>query len=257
MGHLLVPAARPVPADRSGPPAPGPGARQPGRPGSPHRLRQRRLDDRGQATPLGAAILALALLVAASLGPVGRVLGDRTQARTAADAAALAGAAEGEDAADRLADANGAELLGFSRDGDEVVVEVRVGDVMAWASARGTRLPPTPAGPRPGVPGAVGGDRAGLAPAMVAALARADALLGRTVTVASGLRTRAEQQALWDRRHTNPYPVARPGTSDHETGLAVDVPRAEVPDVLAVAALAGLCQPLPESDPVHFVVCGR
>jgi hypothetical protein len=206
--------------------------------------------------PLLAALLAVAAAVALVLAQLGAAAVHRARARTAADAAALAGAAEGEDAADRLADANGAEVLGFSRDGDEVVVEVRVGDVTAWASARGSRLPPTPAGPRPGVPGGVGGDRAGLAPAMVAALARADALLGRAVTVASGLRTRAEQQALWDRRHTNPYPVARPGTSDHETGLAVDVPRAEVPDVLAVAALAGLCQPLPESDPVHFVVCG-
>jgi hypothetical protein len=230
---------------------------------APLRVAARRGDDRGQATPLGAAILALALLVVAAIGPVGRALGARTQARTAADAAALAGAADGEDAADDLAGANGAELLRFTRDGDEVVVEVSVEGVRAWASARGTRLPPAPAGPRPGAgasggggrPGG-GGDRAGLAPAMVEALGRVDALLGRTVTVASGLRTRAEQQALWDRRHVNPYPVARPGTSDHETGLAVDIPRAEVPDVLAVAGLTGLCQPLPESDPVHFVVCG-
>ena len=221
-------------------------------------------DDRGQATPLGAAILAFALLVAAAIGPVGRALGARTQARTAADAAALAGAADGEDAADELAGVNGAELLRFTRDGDEVVVEVSVEGVRAWASARGTRLPPAPAGPRPGAGASGGGgggaggggDRDGLAPAMVAALGRVDALLGRTVTVASGLRTRAEQQALWDRRHVNPYPVARPGTSDHESGLAVDIPRAEVPDVLAVAGLAGLCQPLPGSDPVHFVVCG-
>ena len=71
----------------------------------------------------------------------------------------------------------------------------------------------------------------------------------------SGLRTRAEQEALWDRRHTNPYPVARPGTSDHERGLAVDIPRSEVPAVLAVAPHAGLCRPLPDTDPVHFVVC--
>jgi LAS superfamily LD-carboxypeptidase LdcB len=90
---------------------------------------------------------------------------------------------------------------------------------------------------------------------MLAALARADGLMGRPVPVVSGLRTRAEQQALWDRRHTNPYPVARPGTSDHERGLAVDVARADVPSLLAVAAAAGLCQPLPDSDPVHFVVC--
>jgi LAS superfamily LD-carboxypeptidase LdcB len=91
---------------------------------------------------------------------------------------------------------------------------------------------------------------------MLAALARADGLLGHPVPVVSGLRTRAQQQALWDRRHTNPYPVARPGTSDHERGLAVDVSRSSVAELAAVAPAAGLCQPLPETDPVHFVVCG-
>jgi hypothetical protein len=206
--------------------------------------------------------VAFAVLTLVALGPLGRALGDRTQARTAADAAALAGAVDGEDAAGRLAEANGAELVSFERREGDVVVAVRVGGVDAWASARATRLAPPVAGSAASAGGAAaeraagGGDRAGLAPAMLAALARADQLLGRTVPVASGLRTRAEQQALWDRRHVNPYPVARPGTSDHETGLAIDVPRRIVPDLLAVAATAGLCQPLPESDPVHFVVCG-
>lgn len=221
-----------------------------------------RRDDRGQATPLVAAVMAVAIVAVLALGPVGRVLAQRTQARTAADAAALAGAADGEDAAARLAEANDGELLEFRRGGDgEVFVRVQVADVDAWARARGRRLPP----PVSGGPGRAGGgadraepgggDRAGLAPAMVAALARADALLGHPVPVASGLRTRAEQQALYDRRRSNLYPVARPGTSDHETGLAIDVPRAAVPDVLRVAETAGLCQPLPQSDPVHFVVC--
>ena len=54
---------------------------------------------------------------------------------------------------------------------------------------------------------------------------------------------------------TNPYPVAPPGTSLHESGLAVDVPLGFVPTLLAVAADAGLCQPLPETDPVHFEPC--
>jgi hypothetical protein len=225
-------------------------------------------------------LVALAVLTLVALGPLGRALGSRTQARTAADAAALAGAVEGEEAARRLADANGADLVGFERRDGDVVVEVRVGGVEAWSSARATRLAPPVAGVgrhdlaagtgagRPDLAGTAaaagdgagrapgGGDRAGLAPAMLAALDRADQLLGEVVPVASGLRTRAEQQALWDRRHVNPYPVARPGTSDHESGLAIDVPRRFVPRLLSVAAGAGLCQPLPESDPVHFVVCG-
>jgi D-alanyl-D-alanine dipeptidase len=37
------------------------------------------------------------------------------------------------------------------------------------------------------------------------------------------LRTLAEQQRLWDARGSNPYPVARPGTSRHESGRAADV----------------------------------
>lgn len=213
--------------------------------------RARSHDDRGQAVPLAAAMLAIVVVALVGLVPAGRALADRARARTAADAAALAGAAEGEQAARALAAGNGGALVDYERTGDEVVVRVRVGDVDAYARARAT----TTAAPGQDRPGE-GGDRAGLAPAMLAALARADGVLGHPVVVVSGLRTRAEQQALWDRRHTNPYPVARPGTSDHERGLAIDVARSAVADLLAVAQVAGLCQPLPETDPVHFVVCG-
>lgn len=208
--------------------------------------------DDGQATPLAAALMALVLAAMVGLVPAGRALADRAQARTAADAAALAGAAEGEEAARALAERNGAVVVWFRRNGAEVLVRVRVDGVVADARARATGVWPGPAGP--GSP-ATEGDRAGLAPAMLSALARADGLLGRPVPVVSGLRTRAEQEELWARRHTNPYPVARPGTSDHERGLAVDVARADVPAVLAVAAQAGLCRPLPDTDPVHFVLC--
>lgn len=213
--------------------------------------RRSRARDGGQALPLGAAMVAVAAVALVALVPAARAVADRARARTAADAAALAGAVEGEQAARDLAGANGATLVDFQRDGDEVVVRVEVGDVDAYARARATARQPTEADGPGG-----GGDRAGLAPALLAALARADGLLGHPVPVVSGLRTRAEQQALWDRRHDNPYPVARPGTSDHERGLAVDVARSSVDDLAAIAAGAGLCQPLSESDPVHFVVCG-
>ena len=208
--------------------------------------------DAGQATPLVAAMVAIVLAAMVALVPAARALADRAHARTAADAAALAGAVEGEGAARALAEVNGGELLSFRVQQGEAVVRVRVGSADAYARARAAG-----GGAAHGRGGVVGpgGDRAGLAPAMLGALARADGLLGRAVPVASGLRTRAEQEALWARRHANPYPVARPGTSDHERGLAIDVPRAEVPAVLAVAGAAGLCQPLPDTDPVHFVVC--
>jgi hypothetical protein len=210
-------------------------------------------DDRGQAVPLAAAMLAVVVVALVGLVPLGVAVHERAAARTAADAAALAGAIEGEHAARQLADANGGELVTFQRTGDEVLVRVRVGDAAADARARAISRSGRPAS---GPGAAAGRGRGGLAPAMLAALARADGLLGHPVQVVSGLRTRAEQQALWDRRHTNPYPVARPGTSDHERGLAVDVGRSAVAELAAVAARAGLCQPLPATDPVHFVVCG-
>jgi D-alanyl-D-alanine carboxypeptidase len=219
-----------------------------------HRGANRRdSNDGGQVVPLAAALVGLCCVALLALVPVAGALDDRARARTAADAAALAGAADGELTAREVAGANGAELVEIERNGDEVVVQVRVGEVEAYARARATRPPAVGPG---GAAGGAGGRRAGLAPAMLAALARADGLLGRPVTVVSGLRTRSQQAALWERRASNPYPVAPPGTSDHERGLAIDVPRAEVEELRRVAHQAGLCQPLPASDPIHFVVCG-
>jgi hypothetical protein len=72
----------------------------------------------------------------------------RAHARTAADAAALAGVAEGRDAAEQVASANGAVLESFEVDGDEVEVRVRVDSSHARARARreggGCRSAPHP-----------------------------------------------------------------------------------------------------------------
>jgi D-alanyl-D-alanine carboxypeptidase len=57
-------------------------------------------------------------------------------------------------------------------------------------------------------------------------LRRLEALAAKTgqhFHITSGGRSRAEQQRLWDARGSNPYPVARPGTSRHESGNAADV----------------------------------
>jgi D-alanyl-D-alanine carboxypeptidase len=216
----------------------------------------RRGGDGGQVVPLAVAMVGLLVVALLVLVPAAAALGQRAQAGTAADAAALAGAAEGEDAARRLAEANGGEVVAYEQVGSEVEVRVRVGDVEATARAAGRHRSVGPVGGVGGIGTGAGGERAGLSPTLLAALARADALLGYPVPVVSGLRTYEEQQALWERRGTNPYPVARPGTSDHERGAAVDVSRSAVPAVRAVAAASGLCQPLPDSDPVHFVACG-
>ena len=46
---------------------------------------------------------------------------------------------------------------------------------------------------------------------------------GLSVVVTSSRRSFAQQATLYASRYSNPYPVARPGTSKHERGLAFDV----------------------------------
>jgi hypothetical protein len=190
-------------------------------------------------------VLVLAAVVALLVADLGVAAVHRAQAQTAADAAALAGAAAGAGAARAAAAANGAELDSYTERSTTVEVVAVVGDARALATAE--RIAPDVL--------AAGGDRDGLAPVVVAALARADAVLGSPVPVVSGYRSRAEQEALWAARATNPYPVAPPGTSMHEQGLAVDVPAAFAPVLAAVAASTGLCQVLPQTDPIHFEPC--
>lgn len=199
--------------------------------------------DRGQALPLVAIVMVFAGIACLVVGHVAGAATERGRAKTAADAVALAGAGGGEAAARQVASANGARLVRYRENGDETTVEVAVGRARAGSRAvrRGDR----------GSPAATG-----LAPALRAALARAEQLLGRPVPITSGFRTRAQQQALWDRRGSNPYPVAQPGSSMHERGLAVDVPTAFLDRLVPVARQAGLCRPYPKSDPVHFELCG-
>jgi hypothetical protein len=78
-----------------------------------------------------ALCLVLALLVARLGGAVDR----RSRARTAADAAALACAADGDATAGDLARRNGAVLTSVSIDGASCTVSVQVGDERASARA--------------------------------------------------------------------------------------------------------------------------
>jgi hypothetical protein len=202
-------------------------------------------DERGSVVPLVALLVVAVGGLCLGLGRLGGVANAKAQAQTAADAAALAAAAEGPAAARGLARANGAEVVRVETDGDEVEVEVRLGQVTAAARAVG--------GGRPGA----GSTVPGLVPELRAALAEAEQLLGEEVPITSGWRSRARQERLYDDRGTNPYPVARPGTSAHEWGRAVDVPRWFVARLVAVATQVGLCHPWPETDPVHFELCRR
>jgi uncharacterized membrane protein len=92
--------------------------------------------ERGQVVPLVAVVLVAALGAVLLLVQVGRVTVARSEAQTAADAAALAGALEGREGADELARANGAVLVSFTVDGAEVQVVVEHGEVRATARAR-------------------------------------------------------------------------------------------------------------------------
>jgi hypothetical protein len=94
-----------------------------------------RVSARGQAVPLVAGLMAVAVVVLVAIGHLGQTAADAARARTAADAAALAGAAEGRDAAVRLASANGATLVAFAADQGAVLVTVRVGRASATARA--------------------------------------------------------------------------------------------------------------------------
>ena len=92
--------------------------------------------DRGQLVPLYALVVLVACGAILLLVHLGTVTVHRAHARTAADAAALAGAAEGREAAEQVATANDAVLESFEAQGDEVEVRVRVGTSHARARAR-------------------------------------------------------------------------------------------------------------------------
>jgi len=99
-------------------------------------------DDRGQILPFTALLLVLAAGLAVLIVELGQIAVDRAQARTAADAAALAAAASPERAraqAVRLAGANGARIVSFDEPPGEVVVVVVVGRASATARAQTIR----------------------------------------------------------------------------------------------------------------------
>lgn len=195
--------------------------------------------DTGQVLPMVAAAIGIVALVIVVVGLLGQRAVARAQARTAADAAALAAAVGGADVGRQIASANGADTVAISIEGEIAVADVTLSTMAARARAEELLLP--------------GAD--GLAPAMIAAIKRAEDLLGQEIPIVSGFRTFEQQLALFEDRENNPLPVAVPGTSMHEVGLAIDVPSGFVPTLLTVAAEAGLCQVLPATDPIHFELC--
>src|SRR4051812_44976835 len=90
----------------------------------------------GQVAPLLALFAVVVGLACLGLGRVAAGGVDAARARTAADAAALAGAVDGEDEARSVAEVNAGELDSFESSGSDVRVRVRVGAHVAAARAR-------------------------------------------------------------------------------------------------------------------------
>jgi len=100
--------------------------------------------DRGQALPLVVAVVVMAAVAVLALGRLAVGAVDAARARTAADAAALAGATDGQAAAAAAANDNGGVLVRFAATGDDVLVEVRVGQATARARAAMVLARPPP-----------------------------------------------------------------------------------------------------------------
>lgn len=179
----------------------------------------------------GALATTLAVLLATFAMSLGETSAAKGRAQLAADAAALAAVAESapygkgnpEDQAARTARANGARLLGClcPVGGTAAQVRVAVDDVVAEARAT---IDPSAFVPLSAT------TRGGLHPVLDRAVEEILQASGGRVTLASGWRSSERQIALWAdavRRYGDPEIaddwVARPGTSMHERGLAVDL----------------------------------
>ena len=89
---------------------------------------------------LMVVLLLATLITTMAVVEVGAALNEGFRARTAADAAALAGAAEGESAAADIAEANGGMLVSYSEQevgsgGTSATATVRVGRISRTARA--------------------------------------------------------------------------------------------------------------------------
>jgi hypothetical protein len=180
----------------------------------------------------GCASCALALACALFVRDVATASTADARAQIAADAAALAAAAESgpygdgapQRAARRFAELNGARLISCDCEPGATSMLVAVEREGAAARARAVLdvalLAPAP----------VVWDRPGLHPTVEMAVERLVAAAAGRVWVTSAYRSSAHQEALWQRalaRYGSPERaddwVAPPGHSMHERGLAVDL----------------------------------
>ena len=115
-----------------------------------------------------------------------------------------------------------------------------------------------PFGTRKGRSGVEMGDAtlAGVNPTLAERFSKMQSDLGSQIPISSGYRSMSEQAKLY----ANPgkYPVAKPGNSMHNYGMAIDVPESVGNKLDASGALAahGLFRPWPVKDPVHIQMVG-
>ena len=98
--------------------------------------------ERAAVTILDAVFMLLAALLMVRVVELGAAAASRARAQTAADAAALAGVVEGREGADEIARRNGATLVAWVEEADQVQVTVRVDDAEATARAERIDTPP-------------------------------------------------------------------------------------------------------------------
>jgi secretion/DNA translocation related TadE-like protein len=181
------------------------------------------MSQRGSASVVVVAAVALAGIVAAFSADLSRVVVARARAQTAADAAALGAAQEllipsgtsPEQVAADFADRNGGRLVGCRCDPGSTEAVVTVEVEVALPLLAQTRTVQTSA--RAVIAAPPGSES--LQPFFVDRLSclfhEVDGLW-----IVSGFRTRAEQAALFEAK---PGLAAPPGSSNHELGLAADL----------------------------------
>ncbi|MEA2460201.1 MAG: hypothetical protein QOH90_378 [Actinomycetota bacterium] len=212
---------------------------------------------------LASCCLIVSILIGNFTVSLGNLSMLRTRVQIAADSAALAAAVERtiagsghpEEEARRYAGLNGAEVVSCDCDGiGAVLVEARIEGVTAEA-----RAVADPAGFGP----ATGEGQMALDPRLAHAIGRVIDASDGAVQLGSGVRDRAEQEALWDaalERYGDPEIaddwVARPGSSMHELGLAVDL-QGDVETAARLVEELGLPLWRPMAyEPWHFELVG-
>ena len=163
-----------------------------------------RRGEKGSTVPLLALLVLAAGGAIVLLGRIGGAAVDRASARTAADAAALAGAAEGRAGAASVAAADGGRIESYRGLGVETEVRVTVGHATAVARARRE---------------SGGAGHNGMAPALRAVWTRLGQVLGQAVPVYSVVASSAGQ-----------------------AGMAVVVPPDWATRLTVAGRQAGLCQ---------------